>query len=185
MRDASIRSHVSLGSPITYHRSDDGHRLWDNMQTLSLLNKKKIVDEYRRRAANHENTTQPVISQWAKDALQLQRPPNQSTISRIIKNADKFASLPTDASASSKRNRPAAAPRLERALFQWLCHQNNKGVAINGDVIKFHAERLLSDANALLCDDNKIELKFSKGWLERFKKRYNVKCRRVHGESMS
>lgn len=138
------------------------------MQTLSLLQKKKILEEYRRRKADNENVTQPAIARWAKDTLHVEKAPNQSSISRIIKNADKFADIPLDASASTKRLRPAAAPRLERALFQWLSDKNNGGVALNGDVLKFHAEQLLQDANALLPEDRKITIKFSKGWMERF-----------------
>lgn len=155
------------------------------MQTLTLLHKKKIVEEYRRRKSKNENATQPVLARWAKEALRLEKVPNQSSISRIINNADKFATIPTDASESNKRNRPSAAPRLERALFQWISDRNNSGIAMNGDVIRFHAANLLKDANALLPPDAQISVTFSNGWMERFKKRYGLKFRRVHGEAMS
>lgn len=76
-------------------------------------------------------------------------------------------------------------PSLEQALFQWLCHQNYKNVAIIGVVIKLYPGRSRSDTNTSICTVNKIELKFFKGRLKRFRKCYKLKCRRVHGESLS
>ena len=41
------------------------------------------------------------------------------------------------------------------------------------------------EANLHLPADQKLNLKFSKGWLDRFQKRHGLKFRRVHGEGLS
>lgn len=56
---------------------------------------------------------------------------------------------------------------------------------LNGDLIKVYAQRLLNNANFNLPDSERLELAFSKGCIERFKKRYGLRFRRVHGEAAS
>ena len=56
---------------------------------------------------------------------------------------------------------------------------------MNSDVVKFHESKLLNDANELLPETQKISIKFSNGWMERFKKRFGLKFQRVHGEALS
>lgn len=160
-------------------------RLSNSMQLLTVLQKKQIVEEYRRRKRQNENATQPALAAWAKEALRLGHIPSQSMISRTLRDADKYASMSTNACASKKRWREAAAPRLEEALFRWLCERNNEGITLCSAVVKHHAERLLKDANRLLPDNEQIVLKFSEGWLQRFKERFGLRFRRVHGEEMS
>ena len=62
---------------------------------------------------------------------------------------------------------------------------NNDGVLLNGKVIKLKAEKLLEETNLNVRDEDKISMKFSKGWMERFKKRHNLRFRRVQGEAHS
>lgn len=49
---------------------------------------------------------------------------------------------------------------------------------------KFHASVLLKNANVLLLHTDKIPINFSNGWMERFKKRYSLKFRRIPDEAM-
>lgn len=59
------------------------------MQTLSLIQKKKIVEESRYQRELGETATQPAIAEWAKQALELKNHRNQSTISQFIKSTNK------------------------------------------------------------------------------------------------
>lgn len=61
----------------------------------------------------------------------------------------------------------------------------NECGTLSNSVFTHHAERLLLDANLFLHDDYQIVFKFTKGWLERFKERYDLWFRRVHSEAMS
>ena len=63
-------------------------------------------------------------------------------------------------------------PELEIALFEWHQRMEQKRAVITGDILKEKA-RQLWDA---LPQYDEIEMpKWSNGWLEGFKKRYNIK----------
>lgn len=48
---------------------------------------------------------------------------------------------------TAKRNRSAAFPRLEQALFKCVCAQNKKVVALNGELVLMNARKIFSLAN--------------------------------------
>lgn len=152
--------------------------------TLTLDQKQKVITEYNRRKKARENSSQRALASWAKDALRLDHMPHQSTMSRIINNSQSLQKRAANMSLSIKRNRAAAAPRLELALFKWVTSQNEKGVLLSGELIKMYGEKLQGEANKHLPDGEKLSLAFSRGWLDRFKKRYRLTFRRVHGESL-
>jgi len=84
-----------------------------------------------------------------------------------------------------KRTRPGAAPRLEEALYKWIFTQSKNGVMLNGQLLQLYAKKLLDEANKHLPETKRLDLKFSNGWNERFKKRYGLRFRRVHGEALN
>ena len=133
------------------------------MHSLTLPQKKQIFDDYQRRKKNAENATQAALAGWAKVAFRLDCVPNQSTISRIIKNGPALSRHDTNLPINAKRNRKAAAPRLEKALYKWLCELNNNGVLLNGEILKIIAEELQDQVNLHLPTDEKLAMKFSKG----------------------
>lgn len=83
------------------------------------------------------------------------------------------------------RAKSAAAPRLELALYKWICSVGNDGVLLNADIVKIKGQKFLETGNKMLSDDNRIELTFLKDWIDWFKKRYCLRFRRLHGEGMS
>lgn len=155
------------------------------MQTLTFKQKQSILDEYKKRKANGMKTTQSALAEWAKEALSLPIMPNQSTISRLLRDVHKISNIPIHQNLNNKKARSAAAPKLEDALYKWICTHSNRGVIINSEIICIEAGRLMSEVNKLLPPTNQLKLKFSKGWIERFKKRYGLRFRRVHGEALS
>lgn len=135
------------------------------MQTLTLLQKQKTVKEHRRGKAKNEIVTLHALTEWAKEALNLEKAPNQPSISSIIKNVANFAAVSVDESAVTKRYRLSAVPRLEQALFQWLSSKNNGVRALIAEVVKFHAANFLNDANALFLKTERSRLSFpAAGW---------------------
>ena len=51
----------------------------EKMQSLSLLDKNKIVAAYHRRKAHNETASQSAITLWDKDTLHFEKIPDQST----------------------------------------------------------------------------------------------------------
>ena len=43
----------------------------------------------------------------------------------------------------------------------------------------------MTETNKHLSEKDRTSLKFSKGWIDRFKRRYGLRFRRVHGEALS
>ena len=128
------------------------------MHLLTLPQKKQIFDEYQRRKKNAGNATQAALAGWAKVAFRLDCVPNQSTISRIIKNDPALSCHDTNLPINAKRNRKASAPRLDKALYTWPCELNNNGVLLNGEILKMKAEVLQDQANLHLPTDEKLAM---------------------------
>ena len=54
---------------------------------------------------------------------------------------------------------------------------------INSQIIRAKGIKLMNEANFLLPEEKKINFKFSDGWLGKFKKRWNLRIIKSHGES--
>ena len=68
---------------------------------------------------------------------------------------------------------------VEDGLYEWILrHQDH--VNLTGNLIKEKAKRL-----AELLSDGESTLRFSNGWLEKFKKRHGIRSYRRFGESGS
>lgn len=154
-------------------------------QSLTFHQKQLIIDEFKKRKSAGSSATKAALASWAKETLSLTYVPNQSTISRIFRDSEKLKSMPISQNLNMKKARTAVAPRLEDALYRWMCTQNNNGILLNGDIIKMYGKQLLEKTNEVLPESEKIQLTFSKGWIERFKRRYGLRFRRVHGEAAS
>lgn len=84
-----------------------------------------------------------------------------------------------------KYKRPPIAQRLHKVQFRWVPDKNKGKIPLNGKLIKFHVKLLLTKADIRLPTDLRINLDFSKGLLDRVKKRHKSRFRRLHGEAMS
>lgn len=107
-----------------------------------------------------------------KKALGLKFVPRHSLISRPLRDADTYASVPANDRSSRKRKQEVASSRLEDALFRCVRDKFNAIVTFSSTLVRHHATRLLEDANHLLRNNGKIVLNFSKDPLERFKGRF-------------
>eukprot|EP00171_Calliarthron_tuberculosum_P002433 IDg2433t1 len=108
----------------------------------------------------------------------------KSTISRIIQESCNTDVLDIPKAISKgTRNRTGANPKLEAALFAWICDQANLRRMINGCIIREKAGRLQALCNESLPTTEKITMQFSDGWMANFKRRWNLKSLKAHGES--
>jgi hypothetical protein len=81
-----------------------------------------------------------------------------------------------------KRVSSAHWPDLESALHEFELRIILKGGTVTGDILKEFASRLWRKMPQYQLQE---EPKWSEGWLDAFKRRYNVKRRRRHGEKAS
>ena len=155
------------------------------IQSLSFTQKTKILDEYNKRKVRGTKPTESALAGWAKEELGLAMVPIQYTISWIICELCKIKSLPVSQNVNKKKKQTVAAIRLEDVLLTWVFTQNNRGVMVNSELRRMEATRMMNEAKKLLVQEEQLSLKFSKGWIERSKKRYGMRFRRVYGEAIS
>jgi hypothetical protein len=68
---------------------------------------------------------------------------------------------------------------VDSRIFEWFCQARARNLPITGEQVKAKA---LLVANSLNPDK---AFKASNGWLDRFKKRYQISCKVLSGESRS
>lgn len=111
--------------------------------------------------------TQAQLCFWAKEEFALTGPLNQSTVSRILAEKDKYIALESNHLAQ-KRKTYVEHPQLEAALSHWLLVSSHNNQRLQGDLIK---EKGRAFAQLLGIDD---KISFSNGWLTGFKKRHQT-----------
>lgn len=99
-----------------------------------------------------------------------------STLSEILKDQAKWTQA--DSSTTYSRMPTSSHIVLEKALIEWIARMDSINGFITEEIIIVKAKEF----------GEKLEirdLKFSNGWLYRFKNRYNLKMRVLHGEAAS
>jgi hypothetical protein len=148
--------------------------------------RRAITDLERRNIRRRRDTTgetQKELITWFA-AQPSGRPLTQGQISTVL--SPTYAYLDTDSrkasQLSSKRRFKGDYPDLEDALFHWQQQMQKKKAIITGDVLKAQAHQIW---NRFPQYNEEEEPKWSNGWLDRFKKRYNIKEYKRHGEGAS
>ena len=100
--------------------------------------------------------------------------PSQSAVSRALK----VTRDENNSNSEVKKVIQVNYPNMDRALYDWFL-ENQETVNISGEILKENGRQFL---NKIYPD---AQMEFSNGWLSRFKKRYNIKRFRRHGESGS
>ena len=138
---------------------------------FSIAEKKEIV-AYK---TDHPKSTQDDIAahfarEWGKQV-------GRSTVSDILRDKEKWTSTPKDGD-SSLRQRMGRHDNLEQALFLWFNDVRAKNAIINDDML---IEKAKTYGNQLGVQD----FAYSKGWLQKFKKRHVISKHVAHGEADS
>ncbi|KIJ40018.1 hypothetical protein M422DRAFT_257083 [Sphaerobolus stellatus SS14] len=154
--------------PITSKKRDN-LTLHDWMIVFSYIDshpgipQEKVVQYFRMRQEGALEFTQSTLSRKLKDRQTLQK--------HIDDNPNAL---------SSKRARIVTRPDVDRSLYLWLKHMEEKGEIVNGPMLvakcaRFEAALDVPEAERLTGD----------GWLKSFTKAYNIKEFRRHGEAGS
>ncbi|KAF1325809.1 Ars binding protein 1, partial [Globisporangium splendens] len=157
-------SHQQQQPPTRTKRQKKGNFFLTNEQRQALCIK-----------AATDKFTQTQLCYWAKDEFGLSGPLNQSTVSRILSEKDKYIAL-EGSNLTQKRKTYVEHPQLEAALSHWLLVSSHNNQRLQGDLIKEKGRAFAQ----MLGIESKIS--FSNGWLTGFKKRHQTILSSVPGE---
>jgi hypothetical protein len=104
------------------------------------------------------------------------------TIGRLLKRKASVIAVDVGILGASKCMRKAQCPKLEATTLDWYTRMEEKTAALSDDLLVAAARRLYE---LLPSDIREKELQFSSGWIEKFKRRYNIKDYVCHGEDAS
>ena len=135
--------------------------------SISVSLKKKIC-AYKK---SHPKATQEEIRSliFKEDSVDIGR----TTISDILRDADKWASVEDSSSTKHCQGRFA---QLEEALWIWFGNIRSQSLSISDDMLREKA-KVFGESLGV------IGLTYSSGWLQGFKKRHGIKVRVIHGEA--
>ncbi len=110
-----------------------------------------------------------------------------SSVSKILKNQSSILdAFDSGHNNNQKRMVSGKEAALEADLYKWIVKTQRKGFPISGPLIIAKAQELHIAAHHQLTStsssDSSPKIKFSTGWLDRFKKRYNLQFKKFHGE---
>ncbi|XP_005994023.3 tigger transposable element-derived protein 4-like [Latimeria chalumnae] len=97
-----------------------------------------------------------------------------STVSKIYKTQNTVLEQ-SSLSFERKHQRTSHAADVDEALFRWFCSVMGSNLPVSGEILKAKAEKFAVDLN---IDD----FKATNGWLDHWKKRYDVVFKRAHRE---
>lgn len=138
------------------------------------VGQKKEICEFKKQ---HPHSKQQQIADVFKNrypGLSIDR----STVSKVLKNEETF--LAVDDSEKGFRKRTVKYPMLEAAMNIWVQQVTAHALPLTEMLIK---EKALAFAAGLEID--KSALSFSNGWIQKFKRRNNLKKITLHGEAAS
>src|SRR5438128_6090620 len=103
----------------------------------------------------------------------------ESTISDILKKKEHYLSIQlNDYTGSLWQERPSKFPNIKQALALWIDQATEDNCTLSGHIVAAKAADFAQRLNI-------IDFKGSHGWLDRFKKRYNVQQYTRCGEANS
>lgn len=132
-------------------------------KVLTIKEKLLIISELEKRRSNSEICRQFNLS--------------KSTVSTIKNNKEKLKGVANLNVSNVKKIRKPVRKDVDGALLKWFSYQRSQGVPISGEILKSKAEEL-----GRLTDNN---FTCSRGWVDRFKKRYDIVAGKIHGEAAS
>lgn len=138
---------------------------------------KKIRVELCQRKLAEPTLSQGDLKQWLKQTHGLDI--SQSCISKTLKRSCYILGAINANNLSSKRNKTVKYPLMEEALIEWFRTYQDR-VNMSGDLLKEKGAVFLKQ---IYPEQDRFE--FSNGWLESFKKRYEIRSFRRFGESGS
>ena len=152
-----------------------------------MATKRTALTDAERRSIRRRRTetgeTQAETAAWFA-AQPEGRTLNQSQISKIMSSSYMYLDDDNrkDSKLGSKRVTNGEYPDLENTLFHWHLQMEKNKAILTGDILKAKAHDIWT---CLPQYSREQEPKWSNGWLDRFKKRHNIKEYKQHGKGAS
>jgi DDE superfamily endonuclease/Fission yeast centromere protein N-terminal domain/Tc5 transposase DNA-binding domain len=145
-----------------------------------MARKQRILLEQRRALRiwahqQHPKPSQKACIAWFHEKYGITI--SQSTVSESL--STHFEAIDTHGNAQSSRLRTGQWPDLENLLFLWQQQVEEQGGLTSGELLRQKAQQIwhqLPQYSNLSCPE------FSIGWLQKFKKRHNIREYTRHGE---
>ena len=137
-----------------------------------LLSQRRAVRAWALQ--QHPRPSQKACIAWFQG--QYGRTISQSTVSESL--SSHFEAIDTSSNTGRSRLRSGQWPDLENLLFLWQQEVEERGGTANGELLRFKAQQL-PQYTLLPCPE------FSNGWLQKFRKRHNIRHNTRHMESGS
>ncbi|EIE85554.1 hypothetical protein RO3G_10264 [Rhizopus delemar RA 99-880] len=151
-------------------------RLILSISVYAFLSQKiELLDQ---NATGQLNQTE--LGEWAMKKFNLDQQLAQQTISNILKNAETLYSN-INVVNNGKSLKTTHYPQLDDEVVKFVADMNNNNLPVNRDLI-LRCVRPIASVKYRILEN---EILFSSGWLTRLFKRIEVKCRPMHGESVS
>lgn len=147
--------------PIQSRKCNDWMTVFAYIDEHPGLSQDAIVTDFKSRAAGALIFDQSTLSQKIKKRCRLEERVNDHP------NALSF-----------RRQCIVTHPDVERALFLWVKHMEEKGETMNGPMLVAKRTRFEDQFNVPAEEHLK-----GNGWLPKFKKAYNIKAYCRHGEA--
>lgn len=147
---------------------------------LTLSQKKQVIEERDRRAREGISTKQSDLVAWTKSRFSLPVAPDQSTISRILRDRANILSAKPSVRV---RNRKARVGLVDDALADWVRDRFSRGAEVSAVLIREKGQMLLKKANSRLSSQENLSFKFSNGWLQKFQLRHGFSSIKSQGVS--
>jgi hypothetical protein len=131
---------------------------------------KKALCEYHNK---HPTSTRQQIADYIQAELKVNI--GLMTITDILKEKEKWLQLSVTPNQGT-RQRPPAFEALDQALLILFTNMRKRGATLTDGVLIEKARQLGGELNV-------DSLKYSVGWLQKFKQRHSIKSYKKHGES--
>lgn len=102
---------------------------------------------------------------------------------KILRNEEEVVNYQRSLGKSRKQVWSCINNIFDEQLKLWVLKMYERGIYLTEAAIIEKAKRLQSSLNFSLPENEQLNLKFSIGWLDRFKKRHKFGCYKSHGES--
>lgn len=137
--------------------------------------------EYDKRREKGQNCQQVDLAQYAFSTFGLSTVPSQPCISRILRSRDSL--LDANTKLTSRRRASGNCDRLEKVLVGWIKNCKANRISLTDASIREKGLSLLKTLNEKLPEEKRVTLKFSNGWVSRFKKRHSFGRWSTHSEN--
>ena len=139
---------------------------------FTALQKREIVEyKVKNPKETYDSIARVFATKWGTSL-------DKSTVGDILKEKEKWmVVMEHDPNAKCLRSRPALYVNLEDCVFLWMSQVQSKGATISDDVLLEKAKEF--GEKIAVSDD----FKYSRGWFNRFTKRFGIKQKYIHGEA--